>query len=1230
MKTFVSALLFLIFGSSSLFAVGSGTGSIPVTITTSQISEGSDSEGGFDDFEVKVKPSIVGQVATYKLEFELKDRGFLDSDVSVLTFDFPKETDLSQVSVVSFEADSKERDYYLSSFSYDSTQLTLVIKKHNSKSNDDEKCKSVEFEIKLSGIVNTTKAGRYRIYATVLKENGDVLAGPTHSKSFTLHPGPFTQLLINPDYDMVIHAGDSVIFEVYKADQYSNTLGTVQAELSLTDDSDPIGEIVGAVLYVRTVGSGYVKAELEGFSVISGLITVEHGELSAIELNIETDQIVRISLYGIVDAVLLDAYGNLVTNYDLSEHPLELVLYTDLGLLSQMTISENSLLINGTIDLSETDIFYDGLTVETEMQVGSNGIMSNREPVSFSGYDIVEVLDSLGNPLTGLLGYFDSKVKVVVVNNGTIIPSSEVSLTGMLHSSDHLGVTYFTGYSDGRIDTIEVNVPGAEESVSHDSLGLVLTAHFMAEEDVFTTDMISLPVQIIQRDYITFENGSFLPDTISHAIPFDISFAILTHGISGPIESSELMIQLYDSTGSSVATIYRDTVLSTTFSEGRISYSHLQGFLESSVGGLSGFYDVYLDIRLQANGQTYTLVEPFVDSIFVLDQTNLSYKINSLQPNIMSVMAPSKVSFILVVESDSSINIDPVQSSVTLQGREFSATVNIDPNIEQLNPGENEIISQEFYIPATQLGEALTVDIRIVYTRTSDGSIVLFSSDANGETIFIQDRPVVRINSLVTDAFNGSHVNTHQPFQIVAEIENVSTKTAYDLSVLLTSDGISDFTSLATIDSLLPGEKQEISWGVIASAQSTYAEVFTVRINNDDISQLEPLDNVTLAIIESPVQLVLTHELYGVIGDLVDQQSHFVMTVEMLNLGDAQADLGQFLLTTGGVNFGSGDSLRGEIGVREHLTFEFIAPPYDTSVQFEFQLTQIPVDRNTGLPSQIDRASFSFDIRVESLASDLFAEAELLGTNLVTPGNSKRMYRLTLTNQSSTMVDDVELKEITMGLHLDDNTRPGVDEIFDSHLSLFMRDGVEVPVTFTGADVFTAHFDGITIPTGEEVELEFIPMIVPRLGQSFSLTLEAGDIIVEKTEGPQAGQRVPVATPGGNRFLISQTYITRGEGLTESFIIERNPFNPDEGEVRFGYRLDQSSSIRFSIFTLTGEEVYKKTIGINDAGGQVGEHDVSWDGRNSDGNIVYSGVYVAILEVVSTGEKARVKVAVMR
>jgi hypothetical protein len=406
--------------------------------------------------------------------------------------------------------------------------------------------------------------------------------------------------------------------------------------------------------------------------------------------------------------------------------------------------------------------------------------------------------------------------------------------------------------------------------------------------------------------------------------------------------------------------------------------------------------------------------------------------------------------------------------------------------------------------------------------------------------------------------------------------------------------------------------------------------VFLVGILSTDVSQLPPVDNVAYVTVQRPAELEFSYSLLGAEYGLVDQGGNFSLTVELCNLGEAGVSEGTFSLTTGGVDFGIEDPITGSITVGLHITFPFRAPSYDTVATFVFSLVDLPLDSNTNSPAIIEATSFGFTLRVESLEADLQVEPQLIGSNLVIPGQEKELFRLNLTNRGASSVTDICLDEIDIAFVRSDNAYLNVGSLVDSIVSGFYEDGLLVSqASFNGSRLLLFFDDFIVLPA-QTRSIIFTAKFRETIPSSFRLDLEKHHISATFKEGPNAGQPVKISSAVSGERLISQVYATKGKVLQESFVIENNPFNPEVSVARFSYELDEPSVVEFRVFTLTGEEVYAKDFPEGSEGARLGENDIPWDGCNNSGHMVRNGVYIVSIKIVRTGEYARMKVAVVK
>jgi hypothetical protein len=80
-----------------------------------------------------------------------------------------------------------------------------------------------------------------------------------------------------------------------------------------------------------------------------------------------------------------------------------------------------------------------------------------------------------------------------------------------------------------------------------------------------------------------------------------------------------------------------------------------------------------------------------------------------------------------------------------------------------------------------------------------------------------------------------------------------------------------------------------------------------------------------------------------------------------------------------------------------------------------------------------------------------------------------------------------------------------------------------------------------------------------------------------------------------------------------------NPFHPDETATTIAYVLDDNAAVRMRIYTLSGGLVLDRQFTSGDQGGIAGLNEVTWDGRNGNGDNVASGGYILFIEAEGNG-----------
>ena len=183
------------------------------------------------------------------------------------------------------------------------------------------------------------------------------------------------------------------------------------------------------------------------------------------------------------------------------------------------------------------------------------------------------------------------------------------------------------------------------------------------------------------------------------------------------------------------------------------------------------------------------------------------------------------------------------------------------------------------------------------------------------------------------------------------------------------------------------------------------------------------------------------------------------------------------------------------------------------------------------------------------------------------------------------------------------------------------------------SDRLVLEFDDYRLGPGDEDSLVFRTIVKQGAPEGFRVLLERTAISAVFTSGPQAGQAVSVSSPSGQANIIANTFATIDDRSAQgSFKMRFNPFNPLEADAEFKFYLPKPSKVEFRIFTLTGEEVLSRIYPAGDLSPGAGDQMVTlrWDGRNEQNELVLNGVYIAWLRIVSTGDEATLKVAVVK
>ncbi len=1186
--------------------------------------------GQLTDFEVSPSNAVAGATSDYRFTFGLLPEYVIALDSGSVLLSIQGEFGLANVSAGSFSANTAIVDYEIGLVEYTGNYVVVILDQIAKNIPDSLGTEPIDITIELTDIVNPTAAGEYRVTGFVFNSSPTLLAGPTESAAFSIVAGAVESLLIQPVGDLNIRAGESLEFEAEGFDMYGNMISPLIAEWRLQAGSDSIGTVSGGRLEVSRVGQGRVEVTSGGVVTRSGIITVLPGTLASMVLEIYPEQIVGQPFIPDASITLRDGYENLKTDYDIEAKPIALIIND--GRLLPDTLSNADLLTDGQIDLSALPLRYEGPTTVTHLYATTNGYV-NTAPVTLSlnGYDILDILDARGQTLQSIYSGVETLVDVILTNGGRLMPEVSPELTFSLNPVIPLASSSTPGLADGRVDTISLFLPPIDSDTTDTTLTAVAEALFLTNDSLRTyVDTLKVPVAVLAPRRVRAVPHSLTPDTIYPGQPFDLSVKLAAADVTYAPTAPKLRINLMLPGGNMGPSLVNEFVEPLSIFEDTIAYSGIEGRLAATGGASSGRLSLYMNYLHETSEAIYVLSDQLADSIYVLPEIQVRYIDNSFGP--LSVYAGNEASFGFNIELDGEYSVPVIleDAVVRVLGANYSLATNLRFVDPRLNPGVNLVETEKLFIPEDQLGESLALSAQLSYAIPGTRNVLTFTTDFDNTPVQVTEQPVAQITGLEILAPNVPNVNTSQSFQARCLLANLSGSPLGPLFLQLSSDGNSSFDSLTTVPSVPPFDTIEVIFDITADTFPINQEVFKVDIASPHIVDKPPVDNVAVVRIERPAELELSFDLFGADDGIVDHNGAFSAAVALHNVGQADASEVPYRLTTGGVDFGLDDTVSGVIHVNDPIPFFFVAPEFDTSVVFKFELLEHPIDLNSGEPAVLNDSTISFSIEVELLATELEVAVSTTGSNLVVPGRQKELFEISFTNQGAASVSTVYLNRLELSFLRDDNTPLDVGGLLDLEQTSFVEGGQAVSTTWRGGDILIAYFQDFVIPPQETRTIQFLTAL---LGDSFTpvtVHMETDDIEARFLEGPYVGDTVTVMSQSGSRLLLSQMYVTKGQSLKESFLIRNNPFDPHSAPAEFTYELQEPSAVEFRVFTLTGEKVHARFLEVGQPGTSVGEQTLTWDGRNDEGHIVHNGIFVVILNVIKTGAEARLKVAVVK
>ncbi|RME30034.1 MAG: hypothetical protein D6800_02205, partial [Candidatus Zixiibacteriota bacterium] len=550
--------------------------------------------------------------------------------------------------------------------------------------------------------------------------------------------------------------------------------------------------------------------------------------------------------------------------------------------------------------------------------------------------------------------------------------------------------------------------------------------------------------------------------------------------------------------------------------------------------------------------------------------------------------------------------------------------------VRVLQPGRNELVSEPVLLSQRLIDDTVQVRADIRYRRADAANYATFATGFAPDGIAVLALPTLALTDIAITAPNAPYVDKGQAFSLPVQIANLSADTLHAVAVALSSTGGSRFDPLRLMPVVKPHDTVTIVYSVQADSLSGGAETFTVSLSSEETGNIGAVGSMT-AIIQEPALLDLRYVLSGARDHTVQAGQTFSLLVTLDNSGEAEVGVGEYLFTTGGVDFGVADSTTGVIATDTTLILTMTAPPFETEAELNFALTTRPVELNTGLPPRIVNFQFSLPVRVVKQQGELVVSATVPDGGLYIPGEPRDVFRMLLASRNVTGDALFGVKRIEFEVTTADGAPVDARELFDPVGSGAYEGASQVgDVTMSGNRLFF-DFPKLLFDSTTERSLNFRLQIRSSAVDGFRLRTSAASVHAEWATGPLTGQPVLVVAADGAPLVLTQSYVATAADLKNSFTLQQNPFNPNDSAAVFAYRLSRPGTVEFRVFTLAGELVYTRIFPDGSPETVPGMQQlITWDGRNDDGRQVMNGVYVAMIRQDATGEQATLKVAVVK
>ena len=1031
-------------------------------------------------------------------------------------------------------------------------------------------------------------------------------------------------------------AGEDLAVSISGAlDQWNNPVSGT-ANISLAGGGiAPSGAFPSVPSFAVNNGSGsgtikLVRAANQLLTVSLGQVmtqrTINVGPADAARFRFDLDavQAVNRPFFGNAQLTALDQYDNLDTGFNASPDTVRITA-NGTGTVFNGVIGSVAAFENGVCDLKDFGTGYNGTESYVTFTARSKSGVTGTSPTI--GFSLLKITAGQLEQSTRYIG--EQYAFHLTVSNFGSQPAniSAIRLYGNGTRLQPVQISPSLAFNLPALSSQEFIITGAVPSLPNQTLSIdAVFVGQIASGTVSDSATALSQLTILPTEGISILASTLLPQQVSTGRGYQFVVRVRNDSEDDLLltQSSALTIPL---TGASPLIALLSAPLVVPGSGGEV----LLPFEPLTIPDVNQQFVTDASIRLVGTLGTASFDQVFDAGSNIKIETPpvVSYRAGTIRPT--TVYRGAEATFTIGVNNNgtASLDLEVATLELVIYAGDRQLLTRLDADQMRLAPGDSTLVFKPVFVPVDfpQQNDSIEVNLR----GTANGHEEMFHLSIPGNAVSIPFGAAVRLVSVDADAPNIPNVNVGQTFKLKVVVRNTGDEDLVGILVELTSNGSSIFDSEQTIDELAIGRDSTIEFTVESAFTPNASEIFNVRIVEAEgkLSGLAaliqpPLDNGSEAIvIQSPATLNLDARIWSPLeaqDGVVGLGELFTLTSVTNNIAQSSTGTGEARLTIISGDFTLNSPATQTLTIAERNFWEITAPADEDTGLFVIEISSTPLDLNTGLLARVqDRVD---TIEVISTVSQVGITVDFTGseTKLLSAGGNYDVIELgfRIFNPAADPYMDFikfEIRDrannpvapasIIESANLRYNNQSNIAAVTDGN-ALRFNIGAAQGIPNSGV---------ISITLVDEPALSDFVLYLDSM--SFSASYQTA-------VGPRP---VPIAASFAQNLVIQAKFTLVPSSLTESFFSFPNPFSPLHEQATIVYNLSEAKTATLVIYTLGGEEVLKKEI---PAPATVGEPvQIQWDGRNTDGQIVLNGVYLAVLSVSGESE-IRTKIAVVK